>query len=120
MQLEGERILMRIHISENDKFDGDSLSSRIITLLRERRFAGATLFRGAMSFGPNAKLHTDRMELMALDLPVVVECVETEDNIRKVLPDLDRMIGGGLITLERANVVMYRSGASGENAGDRS
>jgi hypothetical protein len=105
---------MRIHLSENDKYEGKSLSETIVALLRERRFAGGTVFRGAMSFGTNSTLHTDRIEVMSLDLPLVVECVETEDNIRAILPDLDRMIGGGLITLERANVVLYRSGSDEE------
>ena len=119
-EFKGERVLMRIHIRENDKYRGENLSDRIVALLRERRFAGATLFRGAMSFGPDATLHTDRIEVMSLDLPLVIECVETEDNIRKVLPDLDRMIGGGLITLERANVILYRSGPAGERSSDGS
>ncbi|MEX2110226.1 MAG: DUF190 domain-containing protein [Gemmatimonadaceae bacterium] len=117
-ELTGERVLMRIHISESDKYGGEPLSTRIVALLREMHFAGATLFRGAMSFGPDATLHTDRIELMSLDLPLVIECVETEAKIRKVLPDLDRMIGGGLITLERANVILYRSGPAGETSSD--
>jgi uncharacterized protein len=113
-ELSGERVLMRIHLSESDKYEGKPLSDKILTLLRESHFAGATLFRGAMSFGANSTLHTDRIEVMSLDLPLVVECVETEDNIRQILPKLDQMIGGGLITLERANVVLYRPGSAGE------
>ena len=106
--LTGERVLMRIHISESDRFEGDALSERILSLIRERRYAGATVFRGSMGFGPDAKIHSDRVEILALDLPLVIECVETEENIRSILPELDRMIGGGFITLERANVIVYR------------
>lgn len=106
--LAGERVLMRIHVGEADRFDGDLLYRRIIDLLRERHHAGATAFRGAMSFGAGSVVHTDRVEVMSLDLPVVIECVDTEDKIREILPDLHRMIEGGLITLERAEVIIYR------------
>lgn len=109
---------MRIHFSEKDKYEGRPLSEQLLSLLRERQFAGATMFRGAMSFGANSTLHTDRIEVMSLDLPLVMECVETEDHIRQILPDLDRMIGGGLITLERANVVLYRSGSARDDSHD--
>jgi PII-like signaling protein len=115
-ELAGERVLMRIHITESDKYEGKPLSETILRLLRENHLAGATVFRGAMSFGANSTLHTDRIEVLSLDLPLVVECVETEDNIRKLLPDLDRMIGGGLITLERANVILYRPGSADDSS----
>lgn len=112
-ELTGERVLMRIHISESDRYDGDPLSERILSLIRERHYAGTTLFRGAMSYGANSKMHSDRVEVLALDLPLVIECVETEENIRAILPEIDKMIGGGLITLERADVIIYRAGDDG-------
>jgi len=105
---EGERTLMRIHIGERDKYKGKPLYQAIVELLRERHYAGATVLRAIMGFGATAKLHTDRIEVLSLDLPIVVECVETEERIQGILPELDRMIGGGLITLERARVIMYR------------
>ena len=77
-------------------------------LLRARHFAGATVFRAMMGFGASARLHSDRMEVLSFDLPIVVECVDTEERITEILPELDEMIGGGLITLERARVIMYR------------
>jgi PII-like signaling protein len=104
----GERTLMRIHIGERDKYNGKPLYQAIVELLRERQYAGATVLRAIMGFGATAKLHTNRIEVLSLDLPIVVECVETEERIQAILPDLDRMIGGGLITLERARVIMYR------------
>jgi PII-like signaling protein len=64
-----------------------------------------------MGFGASAHVRTDRLEVLSLDLPIVVECVETEERIDAILPELDEMIGGGLITLERARVIMYRPGA---------
>jgi PII-like signaling protein len=106
--LKGERTLMRIHIGERDKYQGKPLYRAIVELLRERHYAGATVFRAIMGFGANAKLHTDRIEVLSLDLPIIIECVETEDRIQAILPELDRMIGGGLITLERARVILYR------------
>jgi PII-like signaling protein len=104
----GERTLMRIHIGERDKYHGKPLYRAIIELLRERHYAGATALRGIMGFGASSKIHTDRIELLSLDLPVIVECVETEERIEAILPELDAMIGGGLITLERAKVILYR------------
>ena len=104
----GERVLMRIHIGERDKWHGKPLYGAIVDLLRERHYAGATVYRGVMGFGASARLRTDRFEFLSLDLPIVVECVETEEHIMAVLPALDEMIGGGLVTLERAKVIMYR------------
>jgi len=106
--LAGERTLMRIHIGERDKHEGRPLYEAIVLLLRQRGFAGATAFRGIMGFGASAGLHTEKVLRLSLDLPIVVECVETEERIQSILPDLDRMIGGGLITLERARVIVYR------------
>jgi PII-like signaling protein len=104
----GERTLMRIHIGERDKYKGKPLYQAIVELLRRRQYAGATVLRAIMGFGATAKIHTDRVEVLSLDLPIVIECVETEEKIQAVLPELDTMIGGGLITLERARVIMYR------------
>jgi PII-like signaling protein len=106
--LAGERTLMRIHIGERDKHEGRPLYEAIVHLLRGRGMAGATVFRGIMGFGASAGVHTEKVLRLSLDLPIVVECVETEEKIQAVLPELDRMIGGGLITLERARVIVYR------------
>ncbi len=105
---EGERTLMRIHIGERDKYGGKPLYEAIVELLRRRHYAGATVFRAIMGFGASSHLRTDRIEVLSLDLPIVVECVDTEERIAEILPELDAMIGGGLITLERARVIMYR------------
>jgi PII-like signaling protein len=104
----GERTLMRIHIGERDRYHGKPLYQAIIEMLRERHYAGATVLRGIAGFGASARMRTDRVEVLSLDLPIVIECVETAERIDAVLPELDGMIGGGLITLERARVIMYR------------
>jgi PII-like signaling protein len=106
--LKGERTLMRIHIGERDKHQGKPLYQAIVELLRARHYAGATVFRAIMGFGASSRVHTDRIEVLSLDLPIVIECVDTEEKIAAILPELDEMIGGGLITLERARVIMYR------------
>jgi uncharacterized protein len=106
--LTGERILMRIHIGESDRHEGKALYAAIVQMLRSRGSAGATVYRAIMGFGASARVHTDRLEVLSHDLPVVVECVDTEERINELLPDLDEMIGGGLITLERVKVIAYR------------
>jgi hypothetical protein len=100
---------MRIHIGERDKWHGRALYESIVELLRKRHYAGATVLRATMGFGASSKVHTDRFEILSLDLPVIIECVDTEERIAEILPELDEMIGGGLITLERARVIMYRA-----------
>ena len=116
----GERVLMRIHIGESDRFDGKPLYRQIVELLRSRHYAGATVFRGIMGFGASSTVHTDRIEALSLDLPIIVECIETQERIDAILPELDGMIGGGLITLERANVIMYRPHSDDEKSERRS
>jgi len=112
--LKGERVLMRVYVGEMDKHDGKPLYAQIVELLRQRRYAGATVLRGIMSFGASAHVHTVRFVELSGDLPIVVECVETAERIEAILPDLDRMIGGGLITLEKVNVIMYRAAVPDE------
>jgi len=106
--LAGERVLMRIHLGERDRYDGRPLYEAIVNLLRERGYAGATVTRAIMGFGATAKLHTDKVLRLSVDLPIVVECVDTEEKIDAILPELDRMIGGGLVTLEKVRVIVYR------------
>ncbi|HTL06141.1 MAG TPA: DUF190 domain-containing protein [Gemmatimonadales bacterium] len=107
--LAGEQVLMRIHIGERDKYQGRPLYEAIVLLLRERHYAGATVFRGIMGFGPTARLHSDKVLRLSVDLPLVIECVDTEEKIHAILPVLDEMLDGGLITLEKARVIAYRA-----------
>jgi uncharacterized protein len=105
----GERTLMRIFIGESDKFEGRPLYEALIQLFRKRGLAGATVLRGVAGFGASARVHTEKLMRLSLDLPIIIEMVETEESIQAILPDLDRMIGGGLVTLERAKVILYRA-----------
>ena len=106
--LAGERTLMRIFIGESDKVHGRPLYEALLLTLRERGLAGATVLRGVAGFGASSHIHTDKVLRLSLDLPMIIEVVETEERIQAVLPALDEMIGGGLITLERVRVILYR------------
>jgi PII-like signaling protein len=110
--MRGERVLMRIHLGESDRWQGRPLHDAIVALLRERQFAGATVLRGITGFGATARVHTDKILRLSLDLPLVVECVDTQEKIDAILPELDQMIGGGLITLEKVQVIAYRPGSA--------
>jgi PII-like signaling protein len=104
----GERTLMRIFIGESDKHNGKPLYEVLLERFRKKGLAGATVLRGVAGFGASSKVHTDKVLRLSLDLPLIIEVVETEETIQAILPDLDELIGGGLITLERANVILYR------------
>jgi uncharacterized protein len=106
--LKGERVLMRIHIGERDRYEGKPLYEALVNLLRTRGYAGATVFRGVMGYGASGRIAADHMELLAFDLPLVIECVDTQEKIEAILPEIDVMIDAGLITLERAKVILYR------------
>ena len=111
----GERTLMRVFIGESDRCASGAHARRplyeaLLLFFRERGFAGATVVRGMAGFGASARLHTDRVLRLSTDLPVIVEVVEEEARIQEVLPELEEMIGGGLVTLEKARVILYRSG----------
>jgi uncharacterized protein len=112
-RFKGERTLMRIFIGESDRAEegnhkGKPLWEALLNTFRERGFAGATVLRASAGFGASAVIHTEKVLRMSVDLPLVLEVVETEEKIQEVLPELDRLIGGGLITLERARVILYR------------
>jgi PII-like signaling protein len=104
--------LLRIFIGESDTHDGRPLYQAIVETLRRQGLAGATVLRGIEGFGKSSRLHTAHILRLSEDLPMVIECVDTDDKIEAVLPALDDMIGDGLITLERVEVRVYR--ANGE------
>jgi uncharacterized protein len=107
-KLEGERVLMRIHIGESDKWHGKPLHQAIVELLRKEGFSGATVLRGVGGYGGSSVYHTDKILRLSQDLPLVVEVVEYLDRIEQVLPRLDEMVEGGLITIEKVRVILYR------------
>jgi uncharacterized protein len=109
MKIEGTGLLVRIYIGESDHWHGKPLYQAIVELLRERGLAGATVLRGIEGFGAKAHLHTTRLLRLSEDLPVLIEVVDQEDRIRAILPELDSMVGDGLITLEKVEVIAYRA-----------
>lgn len=109
MKIEGTGLLVRIYIGESDHWHGKPLYQAIVELLRERGLAGVTVLRGIEGFGAKAHLHTTRLLRLSEDLPVLIECVDQEDLIRAILPELDAMVGDGLITLEKVEVIAYRA-----------
>ncbi len=106
--LPGERTLMRIHVGEADRVQGQLLYEAIVDLLRRRGLSGATVLQSMMGFGARRMIHSLMSDVTALDMPVVIECVDTAERLESVLPELDTMIGGGIVTLERADVILYR------------
>ena len=108
-RFEGERTLMRIHIGESDRWHGKPLYNAIVELLRAEKFSGATVLRGVGGFGSSSVYHTEKIMRLSQDLPIVIEVIENAERIEKMLPELDQMIGGGLVTLEKVRVILYRS-----------
>lgn len=108
-KFEGERTLMRIHIGESDRWHGKPLYEAIIELFRHEHFSGATVLRGVGGYGSSSIYHTDKILRLSQDLPIIIELVEFAERIEEVLPRLDEMIDGGLVTLEKVPVILYRS-----------
>ena len=110
MHLPHEAVLLRIFIGESDRCGHKPLYEAIVLKAREMHLAGATVLRGPMGFGKASRLHTSKILRLSEDLPLIIEIVDSEEKINSFLPVLDRMIGGGLVTLEKVKVLHYRSG----------
>ena len=108
-KFEGERTLMRIHIGESDKWHGKPLYEAIVEMLRKEKFSGVTVLRGVAGYGGSSVYHTDKLLRLSQDLPIILEIVETTERIDQILPRLDAMVEGGLITLEKVRVILYRA-----------
>ena len=106
-RLEGEQQLMRIFIGESDRYQNRPLYKVLLELFRQEGFAGATVLKGVAGFGANSVLHTDRLVRLSQDLPLVIEVVDSEEKIETIIPRLDEMLRGGMITLEKARVIRY-------------
>jgi uncharacterized protein len=108
MRLPEEAELLRIFIGESDHYQGRPLYEVIVLEARKRGMAGATVLRGIMGFGADSRVHTAKILRLSEDLPIIVEIVDKPERIADFLPELDKMIQEGLITLERARVIAYR------------
>jgi uncharacterized protein len=109
MRLAGEGKLLRLFIGESDTWHGKPLYQAIVERVRREGLAGATVVRGIEGFGADSHLHTSRILRLSEDLPVVIEIVDTPEQIDRVVPILDEMVGEGMLTLERVQIVSYRS-----------
>jgi PII-like signaling protein len=108
MKLPEEAELLRIFIGESDRYDGAPLYEAIVQEARKQGLGGATVFRGLMGYGAHSRTHTAKLLRLSEDLPIVIEIVDSTEKIEGFLPDLDRMMNEGLVTVERAKVLVYR------------
>src|SRR2546426_11971458 len=112
MKVEREAKLLRVFIGEHARWQHQPLYEAIVMKARDLGLAGATVLRGPMGFGAHSRLHTAKILRLSEDLPVIIEIVESEQKIQSFLPELDKMVGDGLITLEKVRVITYRAKAA--------
>ena len=112
MQIPPEAVLLRIFIGESDRWEHKPLYEAIVIKAREMHLAGATVLRGLMGFGKSSRLHTAKILRLSMDLPLVIEIVDSEEKIQAFLPVLEKMMGGGLLTMEKVKVLQYRGGGA--------
>lgn len=106
-KINGEQMLMRIFIGESDKWERRPLWGALLELFRVKGLAGATVLRGVAGFGAASIIHAAGILKLSADLPLIIEVVDSEEHLNQILPEVDRMMGGGLITLEKVRVVRY-------------
>lgn len=110
MELPEDAVLLRIFIGEADRWHHKPLYEAIVMKARELQLAGATVLRGPMGFGKSSHMHTAKILRLSMDLPTVIELVDSQEKINALLPALEEMMGGGLVTLEKVKVIHYRHG----------
>ena len=110
MQLPEDAVSLRIYIGESDRWKHQPLYEAIVLKARELHLAGATVLRGPMGFGAASRIHTAKILRLSMDLPIVIEIVDTDDKVQALLPFLDEMMGGGLVTLDKIKVIHYGEG----------
>jgi len=108
MQIPRDSVLLRVFLGESDRWHHQPLYEAIVRKAREMHLAGATVLRGPMGFGKSSRLHTAKILRLSFDLPLVIEIVDSEEKIQQFLPVLDEMMQGGLLTLEKVQVIDYR------------
>ena len=107
MQIPKDAVLLRIFIGENDRYKDKPLYETIVIRAREMHVAGATVLRGPLGFGRSSRLHSARISRLSNDLPMVIEIVDSQAKIDEFMPVLDEMVGSGLITVEKVQVLQY-------------
>ena len=112
MQLPENAMLLRIFVGQDARHEHQPVYEAIVMKAREHHLAGATVLRGPLGFGHSSRIHTTKVLRLSQDLPMVVEIVDTEEKINAFLPVLGTMIGSGLVTLEKVQVLRYGPQAS--------
>lgn len=107
MQIPKDARLLRIFLGEDDNDDGRPLYEAIVLKAREMHLAGATVLRGAMGYGHSSRLHTTKILRLSADLPLIIEIVDSEEKINAFLPELDKIMSSGLVTIEKIHVLQY-------------
>ena len=108
MKLPENATMLRIFIGENDHYKGKPLYEQIVMKARELNLAGATVTRGILGFGADSRIHSAKVLTLSEDLPIIIEIVDTEENINKLIPFIDETVIEGLVTLEKMKVIKYR------------
>jgi uncharacterized protein len=108
MRLPEEGMLLRIFIGESDKYKGKPLYEQIVLKSKELKLAGSTVIQGIMGFGADSHMHSAKILRLSEDLSIIIEIVDTEENLNKIIPFLDDAVTEGLITMERVKVIKYR------------
>ena len=116
MTIPTEGQLLRVFVGEADRWEGRPLYEAIVETARRQGLAGATVWKGFMGFGAHSRMHTAKILRLSEDLPIVIEIVDAPEKIRAFLPALDLMVTEGLVTVERAEVLMYRAPGRGAHA----
>jgi PII-like signaling protein len=109
MMLPEEGKLLRIFVGEQEAYQGKPLYQWLVEEARNKGLAGATVLRGMEGYGAHSRLHTAKVLRLSIDLPVVIEIVDTEQKIEAFLPIVDDVIPEGLATVERVEIRFYRS-----------
>lgn len=116
--LDGDQFLVRIFLGESDQWHHTPLARALLERLRAEGFAGATVVHGVAGFGATSVIHTASLIELSVDLPVVVEVVDDEAHVERLIPILDEMItGGALVTVERVRVLRYAAGSTRRPSG---
>ena len=114
MEVPRDSMLLRIFIGESDRWNHKPLYEAIVLKAREMHLGGATVLRGPMGFGKSSRMHTAKILRLSMDLPIVIEIVDSEEKIQSFLPVLEEMMNGGMVTLERVQVIEYRHAERGK------
>ena len=108
-RLEGEQVLMRVFLGESDRWEHRPLYMALVELFRRNGLAGATVLKGVAGFGARSLVHTASLLRLSTDLPLIIEVVDSQEHLDRVLPAIDAMMGGGLVTMEKVRVIRYEA-----------